>query len=213
MGYKRDKVEDIVRRMEHVEFYQRLDPFQLRGQIDMRSSQRMRKETMCIKKTLAFFALLGALFVSGFTAAHAGGGAGFYQHFNGTVKFFPQGNNGQAWTFLYTSPPPVVVPPVVVPPVVTPPPVTPPPTTTPPKGEPTKAAEPKQGGKSTLQRVLRTAIIAGIVVITAIVFYCLATEDENDTDEDRFCKRTPEPVDEYEYALAINTTNVYYRVW
>lgn len=139
--------------------------------------------------------------------AHAGGGTGWYQHFNGTVKFFPQGNNGQAWTFLYTTPPPVVPP---VTPPVTPP--TTPPTTPPAEGAPkSQAQQGKKASKAT--KALRFAVKAAIAGVAIYVAYCLITEDTSVPEDQRTCKRTPEPVDEYGLVLVGNTTNLYARNW
>lgn len=130
-----------------------------------------------MKRIAAFLAALTFA-----TSAFAGGGAGFYQHFNGLIKFFPQGTNGQAWTFLYTSPP--VVPPVV-PPVT--PPVTPP-TVTPPAAAP-QASQPvaQSSGRSlAVSRMFGWASMAGV----AQFWYFAACQVEKRDYPDSFFART-----------------------
>jgi hypothetical protein len=127
--------------------------------------------------------ILGTILALAASVAFAGGGAGFYQHFNGTIKFFPMGNNGQAWTFLYNTPP--VVPPVT-PPVVTPPIVDVP--ETPPASTPTPAAAPAQEPAKPAQQASRGARpqYAAYVMIGIMAQYTLWVVCEKENIE--WCK-------------------------
>jgi hypothetical protein len=56
-------------------------------------------------------------------------------------------------------------------------------------------------------------VVKGAIIAVAVyIAYCLVTEDTSVPEDQRTCKREPEP-EPFELELVQNTTNLYSRKW
>ena len=70
----------------------------------------------------------------------------------------------------------------------------------------------KSGGGSHHNLLAKVGIVA-IAAVTLFIIYCLANENDDGTNDSKYCERQPEPADEFEYELVQNSTNLYARKW